>query len=807
MLYQYIIARWGYSRAIAAWQTITEIDGTCAYENTDAWHQKVNDFFKAHDPFEHLTTASMSGDKYWAAGNEVTDLPQMHAYKSTNSIVMVARDVAHYTRQMWQQVAKPNFIGEFGHAPNDQLQPYHLHNGIWAALASGAAIMPLDWNDGGGWPYMTVDMYRSLSVLADFVANFDLQRMRLRPVEVTVPWGYSAWCMLGEHDGFGWVLKEQLELPSGGQPLTIRVGDASTYGIRFFDTWTGVFGPEQVLTPLEGKLAVPMPAFQRDIAFRVYHIRGEITADDFNDGNAIGWQVVRPAWTVEGGSLKGSAQDSLGALIVTGGQQWRHYTVEATMRLAPRAIAGLVLRLAETGMYEARLSEQGIALAAISSAGRQELAAMASTFAAETWHHLSVRVSGDTLAVQVDADQPLTVADGSFSHGCYGFFVKEGIAYFDDVRILRDAVPPPPPSIISLPLITQADTILIRGRAFDDASYVVVQLNGGVSAMAALTDSLWEIAIGGLRPGVNNLSIWAEDREGNRSDTLSAACTRFQGDLLLFEDFSQPALGGWQAYAGNWQVQEGALVETSAMDKAFIVTGEQGLGDCGVSVRVFMPEPKICFVAFRWRDGNNHYRVRIKNYAAPQEDNIKLERVLNGVVTTLAEVQVDLKPPAWPRWFSCRVEAIGPRLSVIVDELHVLSAVDSAFLSGRVGVGSHRTTNRFDDFVVYRPLASRVRASRYVPWSYRVSASYPNPSNGCITFILELPDVQRVRVVVYNTLGQQVRELLCGRLEAGEHRIVWDGKDDQGRSVGSGVYLFEFVAGDHRTVCKTAITR
>ena len=42
-LYRYIIARWGYSPAIGMWQTVSEINGTNAYDQTDPWHKKVND--------------------------------------------------------------------------------------------------------------------------------------------------------------------------------------------------------------------------------------------------------------------------------------------------------------------------------------------------------------------------------------------------------------------------------------------------------------------------------------------------------------------------------------------------------------------------------------------------------------------------------------------------------------------------------------------------------------------------------------------------------------------------------------------
>jgi Domain of unknown function (DUF5060) len=64
-LYRYIIARWGYSTSIGMWQTVSEINGTNAYNQTDPWHAKVNAYFVENDPYRHPTTASGSGEVDW----------------------------------------------------------------------------------------------------------------------------------------------------------------------------------------------------------------------------------------------------------------------------------------------------------------------------------------------------------------------------------------------------------------------------------------------------------------------------------------------------------------------------------------------------------------------------------------------------------------------------------------------------------------------------------------------------------------------------------------------------------------------
>lgn len=70
-----------------------------------------------------------------------------------------------------------------------------------------------------------------------------------------------------------------------------------------------------------------------------------------------------------------------------------------------------------------------------------------------------------------------------------------------------------------------------------------------------------------------------------------------------------------------------------------------------------------------------------------------------------------------------------------------------------------------------------------------LNQNYPNPFNASTTIEYSLPSAMEVNLEVYNILGQRVRTLKRGRTPAGEHRAVWDGRDDTGHAVSSGVYL------------------
>jgi flagellar hook assembly protein FlgD len=64
-----------------------------------------------------------------------------------------------------------------------------------------------------------------------------------------------------------------------------------------------------------------------------------------------------------------------------------------------------------------------------------------------------------------------------------------------------------------------------------------------------------------------------------------------------------------------------------------------------------------------------------------------------------------------------------------------------------------------------------------------------------------------VRLVVYDVLGREVRVLEDGVIGAGEHRAVWDGCNDLGKRVTSGVYFYKLEAGDHQFTRKMLVVR
>lgn len=85
--------------------------------------------------------------------------------------------------------------------------------------------------------------------------------------------------------------------------------------------------------------------------------------------------------------------------------------------------------------------------------------------------------------------------------------------------------------------------------------------------------------------------------------------------------------------------------------------------------------------------------------------------------------------------------------------------------------------------------------SAMLPTEFALSPNYPNPFNPVTTIRYQLPEDGRVCLRIYNSLGQLVRELVNADKKAGYYQVQWDGRNNQGIQVTSGIYFYRIEAG------------
>lgn len=153
---RYIVARWGYSTSIGAWEFFNEIDNAVftrgdsiiiPHTAVTKWHKEMAEYLKTIDPYDHIVTTSVSHREIEGMyAIDALDLNQMHIYKRTKAI---PEEMLMYI----ETYEKPFSWGEFGYEwdwnkdfekiANEMDHDYKI--GLWYGLFNPTPILPMTW--------------------------------------------------------------------------------------------------------------------------------------------------------------------------------------------------------------------------------------------------------------------------------------------------------------------------------------------------------------------------------------------------------------------------------------------------------------------------------------------------------------------------------------------------------------------------------------------------------------------------------------------------------------------------------------
>ncbi|MEI7542065.1 MAG: DUF5060 domain-containing protein [bacterium] len=149
---RYIIARWGFSDRIMAWELFNEVDLTDNYKAgpVSDWHSEMLDYMKAHDTYRHLLTTSFSSQnkdpEIWNLSQ--IDIIQTHIYNLRDE----AEQIYEACKNKIDNYAKPHIVSEYGiDAGNDfitnkvDITGIHMHNAMWAGAFTLSMGAPMQW--------------------------------------------------------------------------------------------------------------------------------------------------------------------------------------------------------------------------------------------------------------------------------------------------------------------------------------------------------------------------------------------------------------------------------------------------------------------------------------------------------------------------------------------------------------------------------------------------------------------------------------------------------------------------------------
>lgn len=176
---RYLVARWGYSTHLLAWEFWNEVDGTDRFDakSSQEWHEEMAAYVKAIDPYQHLTTTSVAGQHEAIFPIAGMDYLQSHRY--TTHLIRDAHALSQAAALGFPD--KPHFIGEMAYAadgpPKQDREGITLHNQLWASVHSADAGTAMTW-----WWDNWVDpmnLYPIFAPVARYVEGIDWDRENL----------------------------------------------------------------------------------------------------------------------------------------------------------------------------------------------------------------------------------------------------------------------------------------------------------------------------------------------------------------------------------------------------------------------------------------------------------------------------------------------------------------------------------------------------------------------------------------------------------------------------------------------------
>jgi hypothetical protein len=154
-------------------------------------------------------------------------------------------------------------------------------------------------------------------------------------------------------------------------------------------------------------------------------------------------------------------------------------------------------------------------------------------------------------------------------------------------------------------------------------------------------------------------------------------------------------------------------------------------------------------------------------------------------------------------WLSAdpRSGTVGPGNNSNVTITFDATTLDEGTYNGSLVVTGYDMNHMVDEITV--PVTFHVGITGIeenvteLPTEFALHQNYPNPFNPSTELKFDLPANSRVKLEIFNVLGQKVVTVLDEDMEAGYRSVTWNGNDSNGRQVASGVYFYKLTAGDH----------
>jgi len=316
---------------------------------------------------------------------------------------------------------------------------------------------------------------------------------------------------------------------------------------------------------------------------------------------------------------------------------------------------------------------------------------------------------------------------------------------------------------ISDPLSPTLKGTLTTGNAwsvdvYDNYAYIADYSSGLV--IADVSDP--------ANPQVVGTSNESKSAQGVATDGNTAFVADGSNGLLVFDvsDPSSPTLKGY--YRTNQSAQKAKL----SGDNVFVADGDDGL-----YIIEYSQDTAVLITSFTAELTSDNTAVRL-SWDLATDENFRSVRVLRAIENRNSPVE-----PV------CISGTLPP---------HTKTWTDSEIEYGRTYNYSIEVLGEKAIYISYE-VAVKIPCSRL-----SLEQNFPNPFNPSTSIRFLLPSEEWVSLKIYSSSGRLVRKLYQGVLSSGQHTIRWDGKDNNGKEMPSGVYLYKLQT-KKRTLSKKMI--
>jgi uncharacterized lipoprotein YddW (UPF0748 family) len=222
---------------------------------------------------------------------------------------------------------------------------------------------------------------------------------------------------------------------------------------------------------------------------------------------------------------------------------------------------------------------------------------------------------------------------------------------------------------------------------------------------------------------------------------------------------------------------------------------------------------------------NSKYKYPAFIYPMPWIDSVKPNPPINVAIRRIADKTFEIfwaQPQAPPDGDSVKYYAIyrSENSPVDIDDIKNLLAVVGPDRISYSDVVPDLGKNYFYVVTAFDKLHNESNPSNEVSTvsvvvaeagqqilKFELYQNYPNPFNLETTIEFEIPFDSWVSVKIYDILGREIKTLVSGFKSAGRHKVIWDGRDEQGGYISSGVYFCRMTAGSFSKTIKIVLTK